>query len=271
MSYLFCLRVFFFFLMIRRPPRSTLFPYTTLFRSGTGGRGPTSDMSPRKTFQNCGSSSNENRRIHLPITVIRGSFLILNVTPSSCLFLASRSTSRASASTRIERNFSIMNSRPCRPTRICRNSTGPPSSSLINTAMMAKSGLRKTSAPTLPTRARARFVTCAPPMLQRQISRFHPRESCCRRRPHGDSNAAKCSSTRGGSLESVAVFMVRKMAHQLRPKTLVLPAGNHRGVDQQRPQTVAQLGELRFFERLGEHEVGPLLLRLDIAIVHRND
>src|SRR2546427_12905322 len=29
--------LFFFFLMIRRPPRSTLFPYTTLFRSvGTG-------------------------------------------------------------------------------------------------------------------------------------------------------------------------------------------------------------------------------------------
>src|SRR3989475_8094421 len=26
-------RSFFFFLMIRRPPRSTLFPYTTLFRS----------------------------------------------------------------------------------------------------------------------------------------------------------------------------------------------------------------------------------------------
>src|SRR3712207_9187463 len=27
--------MFFFFLMIRRPPRSTLFPYTTLFRSRT--------------------------------------------------------------------------------------------------------------------------------------------------------------------------------------------------------------------------------------------
>src|SRR5438477_9632144 len=27
--------LFFFFLMIRRPPRSTLFPYTTLFRSNT--------------------------------------------------------------------------------------------------------------------------------------------------------------------------------------------------------------------------------------------
>src|SRR2546425_11289412 len=31
--------VFFFFLMIRRPPRSTLFPYTTLFRSTGHGRG----------------------------------------------------------------------------------------------------------------------------------------------------------------------------------------------------------------------------------------
>src|SRR6266850_7748252 len=30
--------LFFFFLMIRRPPRSTLFPYTTLFRSQRGGR-----------------------------------------------------------------------------------------------------------------------------------------------------------------------------------------------------------------------------------------
>src|SRR5437773_12328125 len=27
------LSIFFFFLMLRRPPRSTLFPYTTLFRS----------------------------------------------------------------------------------------------------------------------------------------------------------------------------------------------------------------------------------------------
>src|SRR2546430_13087223 len=30
--------MFFFFLMIRRPPRSTLFPYTTLFRSLITGR-----------------------------------------------------------------------------------------------------------------------------------------------------------------------------------------------------------------------------------------
>src|SRR2546430_17728937 len=31
-------KVFFFFLMIRRPPRSTLFPYTTLFRSAAVAR-----------------------------------------------------------------------------------------------------------------------------------------------------------------------------------------------------------------------------------------
>src|ERR1022692_1218647 len=31
---------FFFFLMIRRPPRSTLFPYTTLFRSSLSSRKP---------------------------------------------------------------------------------------------------------------------------------------------------------------------------------------------------------------------------------------
>src|SRR2546422_4581574 len=35
--------VFFFFLMIRRPPRSTLFPYTTLFRSPGGAK----DAPPR--------------------------------------------------------------------------------------------------------------------------------------------------------------------------------------------------------------------------------
>src|SRR2546427_5162203 len=41
---------FFFFLMIRRPPRSTLFPYTTLFRSER----------PRCTALHCRSS-----RLHL--------------------------------------------------------------------------------------------------------------------------------------------------------------------------------------------------------------
>src|SRR5256885_9336243 len=35
---------YFFFLMIRRPPRSTLFPYTTLFRSPNDPRGSWSDF-----------------------------------------------------------------------------------------------------------------------------------------------------------------------------------------------------------------------------------
>src|SRR5258708_37561753 len=43
----------FFFLMIRRPPRSTLFPYTTLFRS------PRADRSRRRRWlkvkRDCGS------------------------------------------------------------------------------------------------------------------------------------------------------------------------------------------------------------------------
>src|SRR3712207_7113735 len=39
----------FFFLMIRRPPRSTLFPYTTLFRSTAGRSGLTSAVSGSST------------------------------------------------------------------------------------------------------------------------------------------------------------------------------------------------------------------------------
>src|SRR2546425_5415045 len=39
--------MFLFFLMIRRPPRSTLFPYTTLFRSRTAWR--PSSSSPGRT------------------------------------------------------------------------------------------------------------------------------------------------------------------------------------------------------------------------------
>src|SRR2546426_3885946 len=38
----------FFFLMIRRPPRSTLFPYTTLFRSHRAARRPRRGSSPAR-------------------------------------------------------------------------------------------------------------------------------------------------------------------------------------------------------------------------------
>src|SRR6266540_4101034 len=44
----------FFFLMIRRPPRSTLFPYTTLFRSR---RPPPTPIRPPPTGSSCSSAA----------------------------------------------------------------------------------------------------------------------------------------------------------------------------------------------------------------------
>src|ERR1035441_10719743 len=49
---------FFFFLMIRRPPRSTLFPYTTLFRSSCSTLSPT--VCPRLSFTFLKSRSEEH-------------------------------------------------------------------------------------------------------------------------------------------------------------------------------------------------------------------
>src|SRR3712207_7002277 len=54
------MRDVFFFLMIRRPPRSTLFPYTTLFRSA---------RSPRKRYSMAaGGLVQRARRIPAPMT-----------------------------------------------------------------------------------------------------------------------------------------------------------------------------------------------------------
>src|SRR2546428_8598351 len=49
--------LFFFFLMIRRPPRSTLFPYTTLFRSRFVKHG--------SSYQATCSNGQESSRTHL--------------------------------------------------------------------------------------------------------------------------------------------------------------------------------------------------------------
>src|SRR5207237_8972994 len=46
---MFCLFFSFFFLRIRRPPRSTLFPYTTLFRSSTSCARSRCRPSPRRS------------------------------------------------------------------------------------------------------------------------------------------------------------------------------------------------------------------------------
>src|SRR5437764_13668732 len=47
--------VFFFFLMIRRPPRSTLFPYTTLFRSRSPSTSVISQTATRLHNPHCSS------------------------------------------------------------------------------------------------------------------------------------------------------------------------------------------------------------------------
>src|SRR3712207_8776528 len=47
--------VFFFFLMIRRPPRSTLFPYTTLFRSSFSTTNP-ADSDRKSSTESTGVS-----------------------------------------------------------------------------------------------------------------------------------------------------------------------------------------------------------------------
>src|SRR5687768_17678691 len=59
---------FFFFLMIRRPPRSTLFPYTTLFRSHSGARHwlwPSTISCPLRSVRSEEHTSELQSRLHL--------------------------------------------------------------------------------------------------------------------------------------------------------------------------------------------------------------
>src|SRR6478752_1040823 len=69
-----CLKFLVFFLMIRRPPRSTLFPYTTLFRSSGPRRGrgparpaagPRSSPSVRRPVRSEAHTSELQSRLHL--------------------------------------------------------------------------------------------------------------------------------------------------------------------------------------------------------------
>src|SRR3712207_5853527 len=68
--------MFFFFLMIRRPPRSTLFPYTTLFRSGLArirdARGP-------DALAGFGSAKGSNEEAYLFQKLVRTGFRTNNV------------------------------------------------------------------------------------------------------------------------------------------------------------------------------------------------
>src|SRR5258707_15378102 len=58
--------LFIFFLMIRRPPRSTLFPYTTLFRSSGAGAGTVElEQLPSLRFGRAGTSRSEEHTSEL--------------------------------------------------------------------------------------------------------------------------------------------------------------------------------------------------------------
>ena len=90
--------VFFFFLMIRRPPRSTLFPYTTLFRSlGNGINGvngfpgwcqPNDNWAPitkREFIKNSLRSEEHTSELQSPVPISYAVFCLKkkNIQPST--------------------------------------------------------------------------------------------------------------------------------------------------------------------------------------------
>src|SRR5258708_39248453 len=58
--------VYFFFLMIRRPPRSTLFPYTTLFRSSCSPRRCTTTSFRKRRAPRSGRSEEHTSELQSP-------------------------------------------------------------------------------------------------------------------------------------------------------------------------------------------------------------
>src|SRR3712207_7199327 len=62
----------FFFLMIRRPPRSTLFPYTTLFRSSLADRRLDKPSRTRRLAVRHEGFAQASGRIHPRLTLVHG-------------------------------------------------------------------------------------------------------------------------------------------------------------------------------------------------------
>src|SRR3712207_7374899 len=70
-THVMCSMFYFFFLMIRRPPRSTLFPYTTLFRSA-GLRSARPSASDRHSVRRRCAARPRHRRTEPIAAVKRG-------------------------------------------------------------------------------------------------------------------------------------------------------------------------------------------------------
>src|SRR6266576_6006204 len=64
--------LFFFFLMIRRPPRSTLFPYTTLFRSTRAPR----ELLERQPDRECSRRSLDRKSTRLNSSHVEISYAV---------------------------------------------------------------------------------------------------------------------------------------------------------------------------------------------------
>src|SRR5256885_9165069 len=63
----------FFFLMIRRPPRSTLFPYTTLFRSARRARSPATrgpGAATSRSWAACARSEEHTSELQSPCNLV---------------------------------------------------------------------------------------------------------------------------------------------------------------------------------------------------------
>ena len=97
--------------------------------------------------------------MNLPILVMRGSSLSLKIKRSVWPHSAASFALISSAFVTIERNLYIVNGLPWMPTRVCLNSTGPPSSSLMAMATPSMIGELMTSATAESTISITRLIT----------------------------------------------------------------------------------------------------------------
>ena len=116
-------------------------------------------MSPFKTLKNCGNSSNEVLRIKRPTFVILGSSFILKMKRSVRPFSSASFFFNSSALVTMERNLYMVNGLPCKPIRFCEKKIGPPSSSLMASAVPNISGEKISSAKAEPTISSRRLIT----------------------------------------------------------------------------------------------------------------
>src|SRR2546426_11513398 len=121
--------------------------YSRVTMAGSSGRGPTSDISPRSTFQSWGSSSTFTARSHAPNGNTRGS-------RGPVMRLESERRRRC-----IVRSLNMMNGRRSRPTRSARYRTGPADDRRMPTAARATSGAVTTAASAASTTSTRRLAT----------------------------------------------------------------------------------------------------------------